>query len=122
MFKEHPHVRQVPGETPRRWFTSGDLDLTLWQKLEGPLLGFQLTYTDGPHDRVLTWWHDKGLTHEILDPGEDRPVSYKMAPILLPGQRGDMKRLIEMFRAESGTLEPETSRDIISLLVGYEKG
>ena len=120
MLIEHPHVRQVPGETRRRWFTSEGLDLIVWQQEGGPMSGFQLTYETSPDEvRVLTWRRGKGYSHERLDDGEGRVFSYKMSPILTPEGVFDSHRLLEIFLPEASSLDPELARELIGLIEDY---
>ena len=108
MLSEHAHIRQVPGETRRRWFTSEILDLMIWQDEGAPLAGFQLSYETAPdEERVLTWRRGQGYSHERLDSGEGRVFSYKMTPILVPDGAFDRDALLGVFMPEAASLEQE---------------
>lgn len=113
-------MRQISGETHRRWFSSEGLDLIVWQEPGGPLAGFQLCYTLGSgEERALTWTLRDGYSHERLDDGEGGVMSFKMTPILLPDGVFEKDRVISLFRLESTSLEPGLSSEIIRRLQEY---
>jgi hypothetical protein len=122
MLREHDHVRQIPGETHRRWFFSDDFDLIVWQEPGGPLEGFQLCYREGPQqERALTWTLSGGYCHERLDDGEPGGMGFKMSPILLPDGVFEKEKVISRFRVDASSLEPELAREIVRILQGYEQ-
>lgn len=60
--REISRVRQVPGESCRRWFSSDTLDLVVWladgndnASAAGTVLGFQLCYDKLHAEHALTW-------------------------------------------------------------------
>lgn len=42
--KEDIHVRQIQGERTRRWFSSKDFDLIIWNNADHSFAGFELCY------------------------------------------------------------------------------
>lgn len=107
--KEIANVRQVPGESPRRWFTSSDLDLILWLGPRGQPHGFQLCYGKRERDeRALTWWPERGLSHSIVDEGRSEPLKMKGSPLLkeAPAQF-DPAGVLTRFLGSKGELAPE---------------
>jgi hypothetical protein len=121
MLREHPHVRQIPGETHRRWFTSDTFDLIVWQEPGGPLAGFQLCYRADPQSEgALTWTLTDGYCHERLDDGEAGVLGYKMSPILLPDGVFEKDKVVSCFREEASSLESGLSGEIIRILEKYE--
>ena len=107
--KEIANVRQVPGESPRRWFTSSDLDLILWLGPGGEPHGFQLCY--GKRERAeqaLTWWPERGLSHSTVDDGRTEPLKLKAIPVLedAPGQF-DAAAVLARFLGSKGELKPQ---------------
>jgi hypothetical protein len=80
---EFENVRQVPGEPPRRWFTSDDVDLIVWCDGSGRATGFQLCYDKARSERALTWKPDFGFSHRAVEDGECvHGGAYKTTPIL----------------------------------------
>ena len=49
------HVRQVPGDPRRRWFSSDDMDLIVWYDDSDAPIGFQLCYDKLRSERALRW-------------------------------------------------------------------
>ena len=42
MLKEYTHVRQIQGESKRRWFSDRYFDLIVWFGEQDEIVGFQL--------------------------------------------------------------------------------
>ncbi len=106
--REIANVRQVPGESPRRWFTSSDLDLILWLGPQGKPRGFQLCY--GKRDRdeqALTWWPERGLSHSKVDEGRSDPLHVKATPILESAGAFDSTAVLSRFLGSKGELSVE---------------
>jgi hypothetical protein len=103
---EYRRVRQIKGESFRRWFNSRDLDLIVWFDPRGRISGFQLCYDQGSDQRALTWFRDKGYAHNRVDDGEDRPGGIKMTPILVADGVFERDRIVELFTAESAEIDP----------------
>ena len=94
--------RQVPGEPPRRWFSSSDLDLIVWCDAAGAPVAFQLCYDKGRDERALTWEPSTGLIYSAVDDGEASPgMRYKATPVLEPDAAVDLGRLAARFVADS---------------------
>ncbi|MES2296214.1 MAG: hypothetical protein V4582_04190 [Pseudomonadota bacterium] len=90
MLREIPSTRQIPGESPRRWFTSIAMDLIVWFDGDGQPKGFQFCYDKGRAEQALTWQRDVGLTHMQVDDGESgEALHYKAAPMLAPRAQFD---------------------------------
>jgi hypothetical protein len=104
--RELRDVRQVPGERPRRWFASEDMDLIVWLGEGGAPAGFQLCYDKGPHERALTRWSDGSLSHAHVDDGEGRNSGYKEIAVLVEGGAFDAARVERLF-LEAGKNLPE---------------
>ena len=80
---EFQNVSQVPGDPPRRWFTSEDLDLIVWCDESGRPSAFQLCYDKGASERALTWTAERGFCHMAVDDGERIRGKHKLSPILV---------------------------------------
>src|SRR5688572_10146166 len=70
-----------PG-TRRRWFQDDRMDLIVWYT-QGQPEGFQICYP-GPdrRERALTWRHEQGFSHSMVDSGDTRPDK-NLTPILV---------------------------------------
>lgn len=104
---EIANVRQVPGESPRRWFTSSDLDLILWLGPRGQPHGFQLCYGKRErNERALTYWPERGLSHSTVDDGRTAPLQVKGIPVLedAAGQF-DASAVLARFLGSKGELQ-----------------
>jgi hypothetical protein len=100
----HP-TRQISDEPARKWFAGKALDLIVWFAPDKDIQGFQLCYSKGRDEHALTWWRDKGFSHDRIDDGEGRPDEQKMAPILVPDGSFDKQRLISALRENSGEID-----------------
>ena len=105
--REIANVRQVPGESPRRWFTSSDLDLILWLGAGGMPHGFQLCYGKrSGNERAVTWWPERGLTHSVVDDGGKAPGKVKGSPTLAEAGGFDAPGVLALLLASKGELSP----------------
>jgi hypothetical protein len=105
MLKEIRPITQRPGENPRRWFTSDDLDLIVWLDAGG-LCAFELCYDKAGRQRVLRWSRDGGSVHHAVDNGEERPGRHKSSPIHIADGVPDLPALRARFMAQAGALDP----------------
>lgn len=106
--REIANVRQVPGESYRRWFTSEDLDLIVWLGPRGMPHGFQLCYGKKErNERAVTWWPERGLTHSVVDDGAGSSLKVKGTPTLAAGGDFDAAGVLARFLATKGELQPE---------------
>ncbi|HYD61512.1 MAG TPA: hypothetical protein VEC35_14195 [Noviherbaspirillum sp.] len=105
MLREIANTRQIKGEPHRRWFTSGTMDLVVWCRDDGTLVGFQLCYDKDSAERALTWHTDSGFSHMIVDDGDNAGgMRYKSAPILAAGGEFDPVRILDLFNTDSRAL------------------
>jgi predicted Zn finger-like uncharacterized protein len=111
--QEIANVRQVPGDSARRWFTSNDLDLIVWLGPSGQPWGFQLCYgKKDRNERAVTWWPERGLTHSAVDEGRRDPLTVKGVPVLNTAGAFDAVALRAQFEAASGDL-PAQFREFV---------
>ncbi|OHD60963.1 MAG: hypothetical protein A2014_03075 [Spirochaetes bacterium GWF1_49_6] len=84
MMKEMKHVRQIPGEGHRRWFTDEYFDLYVWYDKEhdNDPVGFQLCYGKIETDHALTWKLKSGFSHDGVDTGENSAAANR-SPVLV---------------------------------------
>lgn len=79
----------------------------VWCDESGNPVGFQLCYKDGNSEYALTWNSEGGLTHKIIDDGEQRPGKHKATPILAGNVPFSPKLISERFAQVSGRLPLE---------------
>jgi hypothetical protein len=80
---EMANVRQIPNDYFRRWFSDENFDLVAWDRPNGTLFGFQLSYDKGGVEKALTWRCDRGISHSRVDTGESSPLENR-TPTLTP--------------------------------------
>lgn len=105
MLREIKDTRQVPGETPRRWFTDEATDLIVWFDANDAITGFQLCYDKPFAEHALTWRQDTGFLHDRVDDGEGKPGSYKGTPILVPDGQFNPAYITEKFSRAAQLLD-----------------
>ena len=119
MLHEVPIVRQIPGESRRRWFTDSDMDLTVWLDNRGRINGFQLCYDKSRLERALTWTLTSGFTHQRVDDGEGRPGRYKGTPILIADGAFDPSTVSRQFTEQSTDIDNSVSSFVHQKLMEY---
>jgi hypothetical protein len=110
-------ARQLPGEPPRRWFTSPDIDLFVWLGADGAPTGFQLCYDKQRREHALTWTQAAGFTHMGVDGGESRPGRYKGTPILVANGAIDFDAILEQLRSQASAI-PFPFLELVETKVG----
>jgi hypothetical protein len=105
MMREIKKVRQIEGESRRRWFWSNYFDLIVWVDDEDEVSGFQLCYDKQVYQRVLTWKKEYGFSHEQIDDGESNPGRYKASPILVADGIFEEEKIASLFRDQSPEIE-----------------
>ncbi|MBI1397362.1 MAG: hypothetical protein GC151_15425 [Betaproteobacteria bacterium] len=119
--REIPDVRQIPGESPRRWFTSTDADFVVWLDASGRPLGFQFCYDKGGGETAITWRRDTGFTQARVDDGESRALACKATPLLLGNTSGpDLRRALERFSALADDLPERYAHEFTWRLLAGE--
>jgi hypothetical protein len=108
MLYEITHVRQIPGEGFRRWFTDRDHDLVVWypDRSADRIDGFQFSYDKKGDEHALTWTRERGYEHHRIDAGEV-PYANKMSPVLVADGIPDTRTLVGRFERISGEIEPQ---------------
>ena len=67
--KEWVGVRQIPGESKRRWFSSAEFDLIVWVSDSHDFSGFELCYDKLHNEHSILWSKAKGFCHMAVDDG-----------------------------------------------------
>lgn len=120
MLKEYRNVRQVTGESRRRWFTDEYFDLIVWiDDEQDEIVGFQLCYDLERRQHALTWHKETGFTHHRVDDGENRPGKLKATPILVPDGTFHSQAIATKFKRASQTIEEPLATFIYNKILEY---
>lgn len=119
MLKESFQIKQVPGESRRRWFSDWSMDLTVWFDDRGEPAGFELCYDKGKNERALRWRRDAGFVHERVDDGEGRPGRHKAAPVLVPDGAFNGNKISRQFEENSRDIDPQIAAFVRAVLNNY---
>lgn|SRR5690606_27556547 len=114
MLTEVHNPRQISGESRRRWFSSGQMDLVVWMSEANEPLGFQLCYDKHRQEKAVTLRPGSTLAlHMAVDSGEASAMRHKASPILVPDGAPDVEVLGQAFKNEAESLPV----DIVSLVM-----
>lgn len=119
MLKEYTHVRQIQGESQRRWFSDDYFDLIVWLDDDTTIVGFQLCYDVAKTQRAVTWQQGKGFTHHKIDDGENRPGKVKASPVLVPDGLFDSSTIAARFEAAAQEIDPAIADFVLEILRTY---
>lgn len=122
MLYEIRHLRQIPGEAPRRLFMDNCFDLIVWFGASQAIMGFQLVYDKAGAPRALTWHQDGKYSHNRVEDGESRPGKGKASPILLPDGPFDPRGVGEAFAHASTHIDSTVAQFVWQKLVAYAGG
>jgi hypothetical protein len=114
--RERSNVRQIPGESKRRWFSSDDFDLIIWLSDDQQILGFELCYDKNGPQHSIAWSKSAGFRHMAVDDGEQRPGKYKAVPIVIADGYFDANRVHSDFLKASQTLPDEIANHVLQIL------
>lgn len=115
MLREIRGVGQRPGEAPRRWFQSKNLDLFVWAPAPGHYSRLQLAYDKATTEKALTWDETLGYTHDRVDHAHSAG-RHPASPLLVAAEAPDIERLAALFAAESANLDAGI-RDWVALTI-----
>jgi hypothetical protein len=114
--KEHLNVRQIPGESKRRWFQSENFDLIVWLSEDNGFSGFELCYDKQRTEHSISWSKTRGFEHMSVDDGEQRPGKYKASPMLTADGRFDGQRVYSSFLKASTAIPREVAVFVLTAL------
>ena len=118
---EMHHVRQDSPDHIRRWFFDEQFDLIAFYKPDGALDGFQLCYDKARHEKALTWFADRSISHHNVDSGEQSPW-YNRSPMLTQCDgRAEMPRLLAAFRTSDHGLPDELKLLVVQKIEEYAR-
>jgi len=115
VLKEFEDTRQIPGEGVRRWFTDEYFDLIVWYDDLGGILGFQLCYDKGKHERAVTWRSTGSYIHEAVDDGELYGRN-KMTPVMVQDGAFDRERIADRFRKHAAGIDRDLTAFVLDKL------
>ena len=119
------HVRQVPGDPRRRWFSSDDMDLIVWYDDSDAPIGFELCYDKLRSERALRWEPELGYRHTAIDNGESNITPrYKATPILVADGHFDARLVADIFTASSRHISADIAQFVslkLRLFSSFEK-
>ncbi len=118
--RELPRVQQVAGEPRRRWFHGPEMDLVVWEGVDGGLLAFQLAYDKHRNEHSIAWREECGFTHYQVDDGEAVALS-KEAPLLYLDGTFERDRVLAEFLAAADTLPPGIAGFVAGRLREFDK-
>ena len=119
MLREFPNVRQIEGESRRRWFYDDYFDLIVWFNEQEDIVGFELCYDILRAQRALTWHSDTGFSHHRVDNGESRPGKLKASPVLLSNGLFEHEKIAIKFKNASENIEETISTFVYKKLLEY---
>lgn|GEM_PF-1514398 len=100
---EMTNVRQVPNDYLRRWFCDKNFDLVAWYRPDGEIHGFQLSYDRTAQEKALTYVEERGISHHLVDSGEDSPLANRTPVLVEVDGRAGMTRVFALFtKSEQG--------------------
>ena len=114
--KEWVGVRQIPGESNRRWFSSTEFDLIVRVSDSQEFIGFELCYDKHLDQHSLTWSRTSGFSHMAVDDGEQELGRYKQTPILVPDGIYDIRRIHSAFIEASRSLPKDVAGFVLRAL------
>lgn len=117
--KEYRNVRQHPGESRRRWFSSSQFDLIVWLSDNDEPVGFELCYDKHSNERSLRWSATRGFQHMAVDDGEHEAGKYKETPILVADGFFDAQRVHAELAAVSHTLPAPIAAYVLSAIARH---
>ncbi|MBI3231174.1 MAG: hypothetical protein HYZ45_13710 [Burkholderiales bacterium] len=120
MLIEIKHVRQSASDVRKRWFTSPDLDLTLWYDKQDSLLGWQFCYDKMHDEHALSWYAQAGYSHTSVDDGESHgALKFKSTPVIAKNKAMDKERVLALFVDNSQQLPPDIAQLLRQQIAEY---
>ena len=112
-------IRPVAGDLDRRWMSDEYFDLIVWYEPGQQIHGFQLCYDKQKHERALTWTHDRGFLHTVIDDGESAPTANR-TPILTVEGVFPAQQVRREFVARSASLPAEIRELVLARIDDYD--
>lgn len=114
---------QKPNEPYRRWFEDNYFDLIVWYKSESSkkmkeIIGFQLCYNRFSNEKALTWFKDKGFTHDTVD--DSKTFGIKYTPILVADGIFPTENITIKFKDRSKNIDKEIVNLVLDKIKEYD--
>lgn len=109
MLKE---VQQQNMQYGRRWLSSEDADLYVWQNTHDEIIGFEYCYRMLSCECSLRWQQQSGFEHRIIDSGEYSPLANN-TPLALSVTEPKWPAIIKHFRQQAAVLEKKMHKFIM---------
>jgi hypothetical protein len=120
--KERVGVRQIRGESKRRWFASDDFDLIVWLSDDERLIAFELCYDKRGKERSIRWSNSGGYLHMAVDDGEQVLGKHKETPILIADGLFNSKQVHSKLSAIRHLLPDEIAEYVLTAIEQYPRG
>jgi hypothetical protein len=115
MLRELPNTKQVPGESMRKWYFCKELDLVVWFDLAGVPCAFQLAYDNYGDEHSISWHHERGYHHYVVDDGQRKGGSFE-TPLLYANGPFKRDEVLEKFLTLSDQLPPSITEVVVEKL------
>ena len=109
--REIAGVKQT-GDLRRRWWTSPDMDVYVWQDEAGKVCSFEICYGKPRNERSLRWHETHGFAHARIDDGEAHPFDHQ-TPIAIPDSHYSPSLVAASFEAAAAEVEPAVYRQLL---------
>ena len=120
MLKEFINVRQIEGESKKRWFEDDFFDLIVWLTKNEKIIGFQLCYDKNINEKTLTWKINSGFTHRRIDTGEYGGLRYKETPVLVKDRFFNKRKIADIFLKESTEIDQKIAKFVYQKIKEYK--
>ena len=112
--REISRVKQT-GSLRRRWWTSAEMDVYVWQDELGHVQSFEICY-DKPHSEHALRWHDEhGFSHARIDDGEAHAMMHR-TPIAVPDGTYSLETIAAKLECAGAYIEPIVYRQVMRQL------
>lgn len=116
MLREYKNIRQISGDSTRRWFYDDFFDLFVWTDDAGQMTGFQLCSDRHGTPRVLTSLDNTTLSHNLIDSGDTKSGKIKATPVPGAVVPFDKFGVVDRFQNQSAGVPSEYVQRIMDVL------
>lgn len=113
-------ARTYQDKESRRWFSDDYFDLIVWIENDS-VKGFQLCYDKRGNERAVTWFADRGFSHERIDDGEGSPEK-NQSPILVPDGKCPVAVIADSFMKRSVGIDPAVRSFVLEKIENFAVG
>ena len=120
MLYEIKDIDQKDKDLRRKWFYDDKMDLLVWLYENNEVYGFQLCYIKGQEKHALTWFSEKGYSHNKVDESDNKIGRRRGTPLLVSDGIFDPHKLGESFKNKSKDLDINLSNFIYDKIINYK--